>query len=409
MTTVNQNEARVGNGLLIVMLCCLGAVCEGFDLQVPGVSAPVLRGVFEMQPSQLGMFLSMSTFAMMLGAPLGGIASDVVGRKWVLIASIVVYSLLTIATVLATDINTLYALRFAAGIGLGGALPNLVAIAVESVAPARRSLAVGVMLAGPGIGGSLASYIASVTATPDQWQIIYYAGGLGPLLLVAPLLALLLPNVRRAATDNTASAGNAMSVLFGERRTLNTLAVWLGLLSILLVLFVLMSWLPTLLVERGLTREQALLVQMVVNLSAVPGSVLAGGALDAILKRRLLLALALVYAGAMAAIALLATGPGVMSVMMAGGALAGLLVIGGQTALYALAPMVYPVWGRATGVGFGVAAGRIGSAGGPLVTGYLVAFGLTAPQVLLSLLPVAAVAAGAALFLASGEMKRSDG
>jgi MFS transporter, AAHS family, 3-hydroxyphenylpropionic acid transporter len=161
MTTQSQAARTDGTSFLPVIMCCLAAVCEGFDLQAPGVTAPILRGVFHMSPSQTGTFLSMSTFGMMLGALIGGRLSDRIGRKWVLIGSIATFSVLTVVTVLATNTQMLYWIRLATGLGLGGALPNLVALAMESVAPERRSTAVGLMLAGPPIGGALASLIAA--------------------------------------------------------------------------------------------------------------------------------------------------------------------------------------------------------------------------------------------------------
>jgi MFS transporter, AAHS family, 3-hydroxyphenylpropionic acid transporter len=403
MTTLSQNTPSATKRFLPVILCCLAAVCEGFDLQVPGLSAPLISEVFDMGPDDLGFFLSISTIGMMFGALIGGRLSDKIGRKWGLIGSITIYSLLTVATVKSTSVEMLFWLRFAAGFGLGGALPNIFSLAVESVSPARRSAAVGLVLAGPGIGGAIASLISAGTATTEQWTIIYYVGGLGPLLIVVPLLIIFLPNQAPAPEPglvaDTEASPSILTVLFGEGRAMRTLSVWLGLISILLVLYVLLSWLPTLLIDRGLSGSQASLVQTAVNLFAVPGSVLAGVVLDYILRRRLYLGLAGIFVGAMGAIILLATGPANIGVMLIGGALAGLLVIAGQTIIYALASISYPSAGRGTGVGAGVAMGRLGSAGGTLLTGYLVLFGLTSPQILIALLPVAVISGGTALYI----------
>ncbi len=400
MSTQFQTARADVASFLPVIMCCLAAVCEGFDLQAPGVTAPVLRGVFHMSPSQTGTFLSMSTFGMMLGALIGGRLSDRIGRKWVLIGSIATFSVLTVFTVLATSTQMLYWIRLATGLGLGGALPNLVALAMESVAPERRSTAVGLMLAGPAIGGALASLLAAVAATPQQWPMVYYAGGLVPFFLIVPLLIAFIPN-RPVVTEATIEATpGTLKALFGEGRAMRTLAVWLGLFSILLVLFVLLGWLPTLMVDRGLSRPQASLVQLIFNLSAIPGSILSGLVLDYVLRRRKSLFLAAAFVAAMGSILLLAGLPATLGIMLLGAAFAGISVIGGQTIIYALTPTCYPRWGRGTGVGFAVAIGRFGSAGGPLLTGYLVAFGLTSAQALMTLLPIIALAGIAAVFIA---------
>ena len=403
MTTASPTSRAELASFVPVILCCLAAVCEGFDLQAPGVTAPVLRTVFGLTPQQTGLFVSMSTFGMMLGALLGGGLSDRIGRKWVLVGSIATFSALSVITAFSTSAEMLFWTRFATGIGLGGALPNLVAISVESVAQERRSTAVGLMLAGPPVGGALASLLAATAANPDQWTLIYYAGGIVPLVLVVPLLVAFLPN-RRPAADvdpGRTSPSNVVAVLFGEQRAFRTVAVWLGLFSILLVLFVLLGWLPTLMVDRGLARSQASLVQMIFNLSSIPGSVLSGLALDFVLRRRMFSVLGAVFVAAIGSVLLLAYGPANLGAMLVAGALAGITVIGGQTAIYALAPRCYPRSGRGTGMGFGVAIGRFGSAGGPLFTGYLVALGLTSTQVLMTLLPIGALAGVAALFIAA--------
>jgi AAHS family 3-hydroxyphenylpropionic acid transporter len=402
---VQVSEARAGStSFLTVALCCLAAVCEGFDLQAPGVTAPVLRGVFDLTPSETGYFLSMSTFGMMLGALIGGQLSDRIGRKWVLTGSVATFGLFSLATAFSTTAEMLYWTRFATGLGLGGALPNLVALSVESVPAERRSTAVGLMLAGPPIGGALASLVAALAATPEQWTWVYYAGGFVPLVCVVPFLALFLPRdepmARSASSTNDMKAG-AIHTLFSDGRASRTLAVWLGLFSILLVLFVLLGWLPTLMVDKGLSRSEASLVQMVFNLSAIPGSILSGLTLDFALRRRMYSALVAAFVAALGAIVLLAYGPVSAGVMLVAAACAGLSVIGAQTMIYALAPRCYPQSGRGTGMGFGVAIGRFGSAGGPLFTGYLVALGLSSAQVLMTLLPIGAVAGAAAVFIAA--------
>ncbi len=303
----------------------------------------------------------------------------------------------------------LLSIRFAAGIGLGGALPNLVTLAVESVTHERRSTAVGLMLMGPPIGGALVSLLAAALATPDRWQFLYLAGGIGPLAIVVPLLIVFLPNRRVAPDADTVESPKStratLALLFGDGRAPRTIAVWFGLFSILWALFVLAGWLPTLMVDRGLTGPQASLVQTAFNLSAIPGSLFAGLVLDFALRRRATLALGTVFLVAMGAIVLLSNGPISLGTMLVGGSLAGLAVMAGQVMIYALAPNVYPATGRGTGVGFAVAVARFGSAGGPLLTGYLVAFGLNSSQMLLALLPVAALAGAAALYLA-GEIGR---
>lgn len=387
-------------------LCCLAIICEGFDLQAPGVTAPALATLFRLSPHTRGLFLSASTFGMMFGAVIGGVVSDRIGRKWVLIGSIAIFGALSWLTALATDVPMLIAARFLTGIGLGGALPNLVAIVVESTGAQRRNTAVGFLLAGPPIGGALVSMVAAAASRPEQWTLVYYVGGLVPLLLVAPVLAFFLPNVR-VARQAAGRAGNrigqAVTVLFGEGRAARTVATCIGLFCILLVLYLLLGWLPSLLVGRGLSRPQASLVQMAFNLASIAGSILAGTALDNARHRSAAVLGVFIVAGV--AVALLAASPRSIAFALVLGAAVGTAVTAAQTVIYALAPGCYPRSGRGTGMGFCVAVGRFGSAGGPLLAGALVGSGQSPAQVLAALLPIIAIAGAAAAFVAAANAR----
>ena len=287
-------------------------------------------------------------------------------------------------------------------------------LGVESVPQKRRSLAVGLILAGPGVGGALAGTVAAFIAEEGQWEMIFFVAGYVPLLIVVPLLLIFLPKstsfqVEEVQTQMEAEATpEIITVLFGGGRLMRTIAVWIGMMSVLLVLYVVLSWLPTLLVDRGLSGAQASVVQVLVNLFAIPGSIIAGITLDYILKNKSYLVLMGFFLATMAAIIVLAMAPAIFSVMLLGGALVGITIIGAQTIIYALLPVCYPQEGRGTGVGLGVAFGRFGSAGGPILTGYLVAFGLSSSSVLMTLLPVTAVAGGVALFLCKSIKKEES-
>ena len=410
--TLNTTSARAsgshGKGVLSVALCVLAMIFEGFDLQAPGITMPVLTAAFDMTPNERALFLSMSTFGLMVGSLIGGRLSDWIGRKWVLIGSIALFGALSVVTALSTSVQMLMWARFITGIGFGGALPNLVAIAAESVSLERRSTAVGFLLAGPGIGGGLASLVAALASGPNQWPLVYYIGGLGPLLLVVPTLALFLPNYRvvRSTPDGITRPSSIPNILFGEGRAARTAAIWLGFFTILLVLFLLLGWLPSLLISRGLSRPDASLAQVAFNLSAIPGTILTGLLFDRFPKRTILL----VFAATAAALAFLAASPGSFGIAVLAAFLAGATVTGAQAIIYALAPSCYPTVGRGTGMGFGVAVGRFGSAAGPLLAGSLIGAGQSPTRVLATLLPIVCVAGAAAMFAAwSMQRKSSEG
>src|SRR5882757_6346291 len=163
-----------------VFICFLVALFEGLDIQSMGVAAPRLAPAFGLNPGQMGIVMSASTLGLMIGAAVGGWLSDRIGRKSVLIFSMAALAVFSSATTLAPGYPTLLVIRVLAGLGLGGALPNLIAL-VSEVAPQRiRVTALGLMYCGLPIGGATAGAIAAGVSSAD-WRPIFYVGGLGPL------------------------------------------------------------------------------------------------------------------------------------------------------------------------------------------------------------------------------------
>jgi AAHS family 3-hydroxyphenylpropionic acid transporter len=164
-----SNDSRIS--IITVALCYLIALFEGFDLQSAGVAAPKLGPVFHLKPAQLGWFFSSSTFGLMLGAAIGGRLSDRFGRKRVLIASVAMFGLMSVATGLAANFEMLLAARFLTGLGIGGALPNLVALVSENSSPTRKNTSIGVLYAGLPSGGASRSGAAYGLGCAQQYSI----------------------------------------------------------------------------------------------------------------------------------------------------------------------------------------------------------------------------------------------
>ncbi|KVE84532.1 MFS transporter [Burkholderia cepacia] len=377
-------------------LCFAIALLEGLDLQSVGVAAPRMAHEFGLSVSQMGLAFSAGTFGLLPGAMLGGWLADRVGRKHVLIASVCLFGLLSIATAQVSSFAMLVAVRALTGLGLGGAMPNLIALSSEAVDARSRSSAVAVMYCGIPFGGVIASLIGVLLAGDTQWRHIFYVGGVGPLLL-APLLLALLPE-SRAFLDVSASGAARPSVgqtLFGGSRTGTTLALWLSYFCTLIVLYFLLNWLPSLMAAKGLARSQAGIVQIFFNIGSGLGVLGIGMSMDRLRPSRVVGGM---YAGIVLSLAALAIAPGLLWLSAAAFA-AGMFVVGGQSVLYALAAIYYPTAMRGTGVGSAVAVGRLGSVVGPLAAAELLAMGRSASVVIGASIPVTLVAAVAALML----------
>jgi AAHS family 3-hydroxyphenylpropionic acid transporter len=272
----------------------------------------------------------------------------------------------------------------------------VIALVTEYVGTERRSTAIGFLYASLPCGGALASVIATLTSAEDQWRIVYLVGGIAPLVLV-PLLALVLENRGpvTSSTKRTPTSG-VVGALFGERRAFRTLVLWASFFLALLTMYLLLGWLPSFMGSRGLTRPQASMVQIAFNACGALGSILTGFILD---TGKRSVAVVLVFAGALACVGFLIGVPAAFALAVLAGGLVGATVSGTQTILYDLAPACYPSEVRGTGVGFAVAAGRLGSAVGPILAGALIGLGFAPAQILLCLMPILALSGLGALVL----------
>lgn len=384
---------------VILALCFLAALLEGVDIQSMGLAAPKLGPEFGLGPAQLGYAATASVFGLFLGAAIGGRLADRVGRKAVLIGSFTALGVFSLATTVTHDLTSLLAMRVLTGLGLGGAFPNLIAIAAEAAGPRSRSLAIAVMYCGMPFGGALAGLMVFFGGAALDWRAVFYFGGYGPLLLT-PLLIVLLPESARfraalAAKGAVANRPSVGEVLFGEGRFIATATLWVSFFFTLLVVYLLVNWIPSLMVAKGLTRPQGALVSATVNFGAVAGSLIFGRLMDRGHERAVVIVM---YVGMAASLASLAVLNGV-AMMLVAGAGAGFFAIGGQLVLYALAPRFYDTLIRGTGVGAAVSAGRLGSMAGPLMGGALLSAGYGANAVLAGAIPGMAVAAIAAVIL----------
>ena len=372
---------------LTIALCFIVALIEGFDLQAAGTAAAGLRQTFDLDPKMMGWVFSVGIIGLLPGAFFGGWIADRVGRKKILIGAVILFGVFSLLTAYVDSYYHLLLVRFMTGLGLGAALPNLIALCAEAVDERRRGTAISIMYCGVPLGGAMAAVVAMFSH--DHWQTTFIIGGLAPLLVV-PLMIILLPESRVFRQDASqalrVSTGQA---LFGEGRGRSTLALWLSYFFTLTVMYMLLNWLPTLLLAQGFTKPQAGMVQMLFNIGGALGSLLGGLLLDRCNPIKVVLG---VYAGLLASLAGIGFSVGIVPVATAGFAV-GLFVMAAQLVLYAMAPPLYPTAVRATGVGAAVAIGRLGSVAGPLAAGQILAAGAGTTGVLLATSPGLVIAA----------------
>lgn len=374
-----------------ILLCALGAIFEGADLQVAGVAAAGIVAEFKPDPRDLGIFFSASTLGLCCGALLGGRLSDWVGRKRVLIVSVAVFGLFSLLAASASTFWGLTWARLLTGLGLGGAFPIFVALTAESSAPDRRSSNVALVYSAMPLGGAVISLLSMLMA-PAHWRQLFIVGGIAPLI-VAPVMGAYLKESqdfeRTVAAEGTGNAQQAgYLAVFAQGRAPRTVLLWASFFLGLLTLYLLLNWLPTLLLGFGLDKRHASFAQIAFNLGGAAAALFVGRLLDGEYRR---ISAVVAFAALPVALGCLALAPQQSSVIVFMVLVLGTIVLATQVVMYAMAPQCYPTRIRGVGVGTAVAVGRVGSIVGPAIAGLLVARGLSTSQLLLSLVPVTIV------------------
>ena len=391
-------DAQPVGGFQIRLLLTCGAVLflDGFDTQAIGFVAPALAREWGVSKAALGPVFSAGLFGLMIGALVFGPLADRVGRKKIIVFSTLAFGIGTLVTAFVQDVNMLLAIRFLTGLGLGGAMPNAIAITSEFNPRRRRATMVMIMFCGFSVGAALGGFLAAALIPQFGWRSVFVVGGLAPLLLV-PILARRLPeSVRFLALTGRAQervaellgsispravfapatpfvvhepelSGIPVLHLFRDGRTLVTLLLWVVFFMSLLDLYFLSNWLPTVLNDLGASVSEAAMIGSMLQVGGVVGTFALGSIIDRFSFR----ALALVYFIAVFAVG--AIGQLSHSVIFVSMAIfaAGFCIVGGQIAANALAAGFYPTAVRATGVGWALGIGRVGSIVGPLVGGAL--------------------------------------
>lgn len=399
----HQQQGTQRNAVMTICICFIIAFIEGVDLQSAGVAAKGVGEFFGLDKLALGYFFSATIFGLLPGGIIGGRLGDRIGRKKVLIFSVVLFGLFSIFTALVESYSSLLIVRFMTGVGMGAALPNLVALASEAVSEKARGRAIALMYCGMPIGGVAIALIASTSFAAD-WKVIFYVGGILPLLVI-PLMVWFLPESRAFLETKKSEhevTKTKFSDLFNQYFRLPTLLLWVSYFFTMMVVYMLLNWLPSLLMELGFTKQEATMVQMCFSLGAFFGTIILGVLVDRWKMRNVVI---LMYSGIVLGLVALNSFDTLQGMYFAG-AMVGCFTIGGQMVLYTLGSQVYPTEMRGTGVGTAMTVGRFGAMAGPAVAGQLLVMGSGATGLIATCIPGIIIAAILILILQRGMQKR---
>ncbi len=352
--------------------------------------------------SAFAPFILATVILMSIGTSLGGWLGDKYGRKPILILSLLMLGIFTLASSLVSSPAYLLALRGLAALGMGGVMPNATALLAEFVTRRHRSLSVSFGVAAIPLGGVLGGVTGSLVLPEFGWRGMFLLAG-ALTILIAIVVAVLLPespslHTAKAQPSPAESAprptpGGAPDLaeelhttIFAKAFRRDTLALWCALFFSMLGVYSMINWVPTLLSQQGYGLAASSLGLALFNAGGIVASVVIAMAMDRFGSRRPLL-LTGVAGGVIAILAIPAIVSGssaVLAVMVL--AAMGFCIAGMQAALIAFSAQVYPTGLRSTGMGAMMAVGRLGalasSATGTVVLGlgsgyFLVAMGAT--------------------------------
>lgn len=384
--------------ILVAGLCAAVVFIDGFDAQVMGFVAPALSAELHIPRVALGAVISSGTFGMMLGALAFGPIADRVGRKPVLVACVLTFGVGSLLTATATTVTALTAFRIFTGFGMGGAMPNAIALTSEFMPARSRTTIVMTMFCGFSFGSACAGWVSAAVIRRFGWQSVFLIGGLTPLLLAVLLVTFLPESIRflasKRAGEAAATRSSSVRQLVEGGRAGVTLMLWTMFFMNLLNLWFLNNWLPLIMNDAGIPIETAALVTSLFQIGGLIGSVALAGIFGRRLSFRLLAGVFLA-----ATIFILSIGEAGASVLFLALAVftSGVAVIGGQTASNALAADLYPTAIRSTGVGWALGVGRVGSVLGPILGGVLLSYGGDARRIFWAAAVPALVATVAAI------------
>ena len=428
MATVNVQElidSRKLSGfqVLVVSLCALIVLIDGFDTQAIGYVAPAIVRSWHVDRAALTPVFSAGLLGLMLGALAFGPVADRFGRKPVLIFCTLFFGVMSLLTSTADSVQSLIILRFITGLGLGGAMPNAIALTTEYAPKRIRATTIMIMFCGFSLGAALGGVAAASLISHFGWKSVFVLGGIVPCLAF-PFLAALLPEsirylvvqgergdrvgaiLRRIDPAASIPAGATFTVeehkakgfvvrqLFANGRGPFTLLIWVVFFMSLLDLYFVTNWLPTIITDSGIAVSRAALITAMYQVGGILGTLLLGRLFD---RFSPFVMLALTYLAASVFVLLIGTvgtSIGALVLTVFG---AGFCVVGGQIGANALTANSYPTAIRSTGVGWALGIGRIGSIVGPMIGGQLLALHWPIRQIFLVAAAPVLVASLAAL------------
>lgn len=391
--------------LLVVGLCLVFNMVDGFDITAMAIVASSVANDLELTADKVGWIFSFALAGMMAGAMFLAPVSDVIGRRKVIIISLVLIAVSILFTARATTLVEFFVLRFVSGIGAGAMLACQAALAAEYSPEKYRVFSISVVTSGYPLGAMMTSVIAGYVMPEHGWQGMFMFGGVVTLVMALAAMLFLpeslkyllerrpadalqrinrilvklkketlrsLPVITATMDKNKNNASQNVTMLLAKEYRLATLTLWAAFFLSFSTLYFLMSWIPKLMEDSGYDRGVGHHAFFLFNLGGVIGIYLMG-LMSTRWKLSNLILIMLVSSAI--AMAVFAAAPNRLNLLLVLITLTGILQQGGFTGLYGAAAKIYPTKMRSTGIGWAIGLGRSGAVAGPVIAGYLIAAG----------------------------------
>lgn len=382
----------------VVTLVALAVVMDGLDNRLLPLAIPVLLKEWGVGRDAFALATSLGLLGMVLGTMAGGMLGDKWGRRPTIIGSVLLFGVATLANAFVNDIEALTATRFVAGLGLGALMPAAAAMFAEFAPTRRRALVVTLGMVCIPLGGVLSGVLGVAVLPTWGWRSLFLVGGaLAIAIGLTQLLAMpespryllrdparrgqLIALLRRSGHhldddvqltgDTAGTAGGARGSvlqLFGKEYVRDTLGLCFAFFAIFICLYMESQWMPTILSEAGYGVRVSSIAASSLAFGGMFASILGVAAVAWLGSRRALMGMA--AAGVLVTLGLTQypTDPTQSAApLIALLTLTGFLVGGLQIMIYSVATHVYPTSLRATGIGWAVGFGRVGSVISPFI------------------------------------------
>ncbi|MBL4801586.1 MAG: MFS transporter [Emcibacter sp.] len=430
-----SQEAIIDNNVLsryqimVIALCGLISLLDGFDTQSIAFVAPVIAQEWGVPLSTFGPIFSIGLFGGLLGAIIFGVVTDKFGRRIALLSTVSLFAVGALLTIFSKNQFDMMMYRLVTSFGLGGAMPGIIALTSEYAPKRMRATLVAAMFCGFPLGAVIGAIGSAPLIEIYGWQVVFLVGGMAPLLLL-PVLFFVLPEsmdwlAKRGEhekihsilsrigkadvwdkvcekTNEDVRQGNFL-LIFKEGRAFKSMMLAITFFVSLMAVFLLVSWIPAIAVQSGYDVKVSIMAAAVLNLMGIIGSLSISALSDRFIPHKIV---AYAYTVGAVSIFLLLLLLDIESAIFPFAVLAGFFCIGAQVSLVPIASIFYPVDIRGTGIGFMMAVGRCGAIVGPLVGGLLID-GENAGFYLFSIIGIIALIASFSIWLFGNNFGRT--